>query len=298
MTVAMSTERVFSLPCFEGLRLLRKHSANHPTLPVADLLSLIDTVEADAHSLDMQASVHLSTLIEEDCPLDGHVFYQTCIKAVLLKHQPIWSKTMRSGRRRFVNTLDPNDQDVFAAAGLMHDPPPHHVVKWWDGVSGYARLISDQEKLEQGREAELLTLARERDRLKGIGITREPEWPGFDDNFAGYDVLSYDYDASGIVNRLIEVKSTTASPLCFFVSRNEWNKAKKTGEAYIFHVWDMNQDPPVLHIRTVAEITPHIPTDNGKGAWSNVAIPVLGKGLTQIMPKRRYHGKHAEEPSE
>lgn len=275
MTGVIATERVFSLPCFEGLRLFRKYQAVHPVLPVPELLALIDSVEADARGLDMDASAHLSTLVDDDCPLDGHAFYQVCIKAIVLKHQPIWSKLMRRGRIRFVKSLDTNDQDVFAAAGLMNEPTPLEVVKWWDGVSGYARLISDQEKMEQGRAAEILTLEYERDRLEGIGILKEPKWPGFDDNFAGYDVLSYNHSLSGIKNLLIEVKSTTASPLRFIVTRNEWKKAEKTAESYVFHVWDMNKTPPILHTRSVAEIAPHIPTDNGKGSWSHAAIPVV-----------------------
>src|SRR5690606_4196512 len=102
----------------------------------------------------------------------------------------------------------------------------------------------------------------------------EPEWPGFDDNYAGYDVLSYDRGETGLQNRLIEVKSTSASPLRFILTRNEWNNAEKSGDAYVFHVWDMNNEPPVLHVRTVADVAPHIPSDNGKGKWNNVAVPV------------------------
>ena len=276
MTVTVSTERVFSLPCFEGLRLFRKYRAIHPKLSIYDLLHLIDSVEADARSLDMEASVYLSELVEKDCPLHGHAFYQTCIKGVLLKHQPIWVRLMRQGRQRFVKKLDRNDQDIFEAAGLMERPTPLHVVTWWDSVSGYARLLTDQEKLEQGRAAEILSLEHERRRLKGIGIDLEPEWPGFDDNFAGYDVLSYDHSTGGIANRLIEVKSTTISPMRFFVTRNEWNKAIQAADAYIFHIWDMNAANPVLRTRSVIEIAPHIPTDNGKGTWTNAQIPVTG----------------------
>ena len=53
MNSAISTERLFSLPCFEGLRLFRKYMADHPGLKVPDLLTLLDRVEADAHSLDL-----------------------------------------------------------------------------------------------------------------------------------------------------------------------------------------------------------------------------------------------------
>ena len=274
MTVVISTERIFSLPCFEGLRLLRRYMDDFPDLSLTDLLSLMDRVEADAQSLDMEASVHLSTLVEADCPLDGPMFYQSCIRAILLKHQPIWAKTMRRGRKRFVNSLNPDDLDVFAAAGLLDDLAPPNVVTWWDEVSGFARVISDQVKIEQGRAAEMLTLEHERSRLREIGISKEPEWPGLDDNFAGYDVLSFEHGRTGVVSRLIEVKSTIVSPLRFIITRHEWRKAKSTGEAYIFHVWDMSKEPPVLHTRHVAEVAPHIPTDNGKGRWNNTEVPV------------------------
>lgn len=91
MSVLITTERLLSLPCFEGLRLFRKYKSNHPDLLIPDLLALIDSVEADAHTLDMEASVYLSELVEIECPLGGHIFYQACIKGVLLKHQPIWA---------------------------------------------------------------------------------------------------------------------------------------------------------------------------------------------------------------
>ena len=287
MTVGVSTARIFSLPCFEGLRLVRRHEAKYPALQLAELLSVIEYVEADAHSLDLEASAHLSAIVETDCPLDGNIFYQSCIKAVLLKHQPIWSQLMRMGRRRFVDSLSQNERDVFAAAGLMDDPTSRDVVAWWDGVSGLSRLISDQKKMEQGREAEMLTLERERSKLKDLGITREPEWPGFDDNFAGYDVLSYEYGPTGLVNRLIEVKSSIASPLRFIITRHEWNKAEKTGDAYIFHIWDMRHTPPVLHIRTVDDVAPHMPTDNIKGKWRATEVPVA----TQVTNTKATDGE-------
>lgn len=274
MSSPVSTERIFSLSCFEGLRLIRKYKIGHPELQLAELIGLVEKVEADALSLDLEASGYLSELVDAECPLDGQEFYQHCIKAVLLKHQPLWAKLMRQGRSRFVKKLDANDQDIFAAAGLMINPTPLEVVTWWDSVSGFARLFSDQEKMEQGRAAELLSLKHEKERLQKLGISKEPEWPGFDDNFAGFDVLSFDKNEYGLINRLIEVKSTTLSPMRFIVTRHEWSKAKKAGDAYLFHVWDMKQEPPVLHIRTVEQVEPHIPENQGKGAWTLADIPM------------------------
>jgi len=65
------------------------------------------------------------------------------------------------------------------------------------------------------------------ERLRLIGIHKEPKWPGFDDNYAGYDVLSYDHGEFGLQNRMIEVKSTNVSPLQFYLTRHEWNQAAK-----------------------------------------------------------------------
>jgi hypothetical protein len=274
MNPIISTERVFSLPCFEGLRLLRQYSASKPNLNTEELISLVEKVESDGVSLDLEASVHLATIVEDDCPLEGGVFYQFCIKAVLLKHQPIWSKAMKSGRKRFVQTLDKNDQDVFAAAGLMTDPPEQDVITWWDDVSGHARLIMDQRKMKQGRAAEILTLEYERKRLEKLGIDKELKWPGLDDNFAGYDVLSFDLINTDLVNKMIEVKSTTASPLRFFVSRNEWEQASLAPDFYIFHVWDMTKTPEILYIRTASDVAHHIPSDNEKGKWTSAIIPI------------------------
>ena len=175
---------------------------------------------------------------------------------------------------RFLDSLGINDRDIFAAAGLQQDPPPPHVVAWWDSVSCFARLIVDLQKMEQARAAEQLTMDYEIKRLGALGITKAPIWKGLDDNFAGYDVLSYDPGPFGLVNRLIEVKSTVSSPLRFYLTRNEWEQALKAGAAYIFHVWDMTKTTAILHIRDASKISVHIPTDNEKGKWSTAEIPL------------------------
>ena len=89
-------------------------------------------------------------------------------------------------------------------------------------------------------------------------------------------MLSYDLGEAGPIGRMIEVKSTTASPLRFIVTRNEWEQALKIGAAYIFHVWDMDKAPPILYERNSAEIAPHIPADNENGKWKTAEIPLGG----------------------
>lgn len=274
MSVKPTTERVFSLSAFEGVRLIRTYAAKQPSTPLDQLLPIIERIESDAPSLDLQASLYLHHIVDENCPLTGNAFYQACISAVVTKHQPNWSNAMRQGRMRFLDSLETNDHDVFVAAGLAKEPPPIEVVRWWDTVSGYARMIADIERMDRAREAEALSMEYERKRLHKLGINKEPEWKGLDDNFAGYDVLSYDTGEFAPTNRLIEVKSTIASPLRFIVTRGEWDAAAKFGSAYVFHVWDMQKVPPVLYERTTAQVAAHIPTDNEKGKWKTADIPV------------------------
>lgn len=269
-----STERLFSISCFEGLRILRIHGQDYPQLKTTELLELVIKVEADAASLDMEAAVHLHQSGFPECPLDGKPFYQGCIKAFVITYRPIWANSMRQGRMRFVESLSAGNRDVFVAAGLLQSSPSTEVVSWWDDIVGHARLVTDIEKVLQSRKAEKLTIKHEKQRLNQLGISKPPEWTGLDDNFAGYDVLSYDVKNDNEVNRMIEVKSTVASPLRFYLSRNEWDTAVSVGDAYYFHIWDMAAEPPTLYEFTVAQVCPHIPDDNRKGKWRNVEIPI------------------------
>lgn len=269
-----STERVFALSCFEGVRLIRIYAAKHPGHSLEELVLIIEHIEADAANLDLEASVYLHGLVGPECALEGEPFYQGCISAVVTKHQPNWSTAMKQGRIRFLDSLEPNDRDVFAAAGLAKEPPSLALAMWWDGVTGLARLLADLEKMKQAREAEQLTMDYETRRLASLGIDKPPIWKGLDDNWAGYDVLSYNPGEFGLVNRMIEVKSTVNSPLRFMLTRNEWDQAVKAGPAYLFHVWDMAKVPPVLYDRAVAQVAPHIPSDNEKGKWKIAEIPL------------------------
>ena len=119
MTGAISTERLFSLSSFEGLRLFRSYAEKQPNLPAHELVQLIEKVDPDGESLDLEAGAYLGTLVGSGCPMEGGEFYRACIKVVVVQHQPLWAKTMRAGRKRFVSSLSQDDQDIFKAAGLF-----------------------------------------------------------------------------------------------------------------------------------------------------------------------------------
>jgi hypothetical protein len=147
-------------------------------------------------------------------------------------------------------------------------------IQWWDDVQGRVRLYENSEAMKRARDAELLTIEHERRMLIAQQIEAESRWMAIEDNTVGYDVLSYTKGEFGPLNKLIEVKSTIASPVRFYLSRNEWEHAIEYGESYFFHVWNLQLTPPVLYEKTVAQIAPHIPLDNAKGKWKTVQIPV------------------------
>ncbi|MDX8458389.1 DUF3883 domain-containing protein [Mesorhizobium humile] len=269
----ITTERLFTMSSFEGMRLIRRNLSETPHLSIEEIVTAIWLTEPDAQSLDLEASRELHDIVDP-CDLDSHEFYRHCIRGVVLTRFPIWVKTMRLGRQVFAAKLEKDDYTIFDSAGLLVNPPSADVVEWWDTIGHEVKLEADLEKMAQARAAEKLSWDFEKQRLLDLGIDTDPVWVGLDDNTAGYDVLSYEPGVPENTNKLIEVKSTVASPMRFFVTRNEWNQALKSKHAYFFHIWDMHKEPPTLYVRTVAQIAPHIPTDNDKGKWSNAEIPL------------------------
>lgn len=271
-------ERLLSMPAFEGLRILRVHLQQRPQDPPAALVTIIRRVEAEAHSLDLEAALELHDRVAKDAPHQGVAFYRVCLAAVLLIELPAWAKLATLGRGRFIKRLKAVEfrdvRSLFRQAHLLDEPPEDDDIAWWDELQSHVRSQQSVETMKRARIAEKLTLDREQELLRKTGIDKPPRWMAIEDNTVGYDVLSYKKGEFGLLNKLIEVKSTIASPLRFFVSRNEWEQAQEFGEAFVFHVWDLKPNPPVLHERTVDQVRPHIPLDNEKGEWKNVLIPV------------------------
>lgn len=270
--------RLFSMSAFEGLRLVRKEAFENPTIDFKDIPKLLASLDPVATTLDIEAALYLHTIVNLSAPHGGVGFYRECISAIIIESFPTWAKLITLGRKRFIQKLGDDEfrdiRSLFRQAQLLEDPPTKLDIIWWDHVSGRVRLEGDRIKLERARIAEELTLNYERARLLREKIEVEPKWIAIEDNTAGYDVLSYLKGEFGLINNLIEVKSTVASPLRFYISRNEWEHALEVGDAYIFHVWNLQPEKPVLHVRKASDIAPHIPKDNEKGKWTLAEIPI------------------------
>jgi hypothetical protein len=264
--------RTFSMSAFECVRRIRLRKVQDAASSIEQIIEVMKSVDADGATFDFEAALELHHVLPHSCQTDDAIaFYRDCIDVIMLNQRPKWSKTITYGRK-FVHKLARDEVQCFEAAGLLEDPPSDRAVLWWGQTSGLARMISDGVRNEQARAAEKLSFIHETERMARLGIPGVPKWVAVDDNQLGYDILSFDPGPVGPVSRVLEVKSTIASPLRFFVTRNEWEVCQKMGSAYHFHIWDLTNG--VLHERAGADVAPHIPEDQGTGRWSAVEIRV------------------------
>lgn len=268
-------ERLFSMGSFDALRSIRKQSSESPGQSIEKNIDLIQITDPGTKGLDFEAALQLEPMIPSEAPWNiPHDFYRSCVYSVILTHKMTWAKAIINGREKLLKQLDRDQHQCFRSARLLDSPPEDDQVVWWDTLSGHMRLVDDRTRLDRARKSEKLSWEHEKERVRKLRIQLIPKWVAVDDNTVGYDVLSYDPGPYGPINRLIEVKSTVASPLRFFVSRPEWEKALEFGAAYHFHIWNLAVNPPQLHERTVAQIQPHIPNDQKDGKWKTAEIPV------------------------
>ncbi|MCA8021972.1 DUF3883 domain-containing protein [Burkholderia metallica] len=273
-----SFNQLLSMPAFEGLRVLRIYLENKPCDTIEALVELINHIEPNALSYDLDAAIYLHNVVPKNAPHNGVMFYRACIGSLLSTTLPEWAKLITLGRGRFIKRLDSEEyrdiRSLFRQAKLLEDPPSLDDIGWWDSIQACVRTQNDAEKLRRARQAEQLSIEYERNRIADLSIFLEPRWMAIEDNTVGYDVLSYNPGEFGPLNKLIEVKSTIASPLRFFLTRNEWEQARKFGNSYVFHIWDMQKNPPMLYEKSILQIEPHVPHDNKKGKWKTALIPV------------------------
>lgn len=272
-----SFDRCLTMGAFEALRVARKKMQSAPDISFETAIKIVQQIDADSVGLDFIAAIELHSHVSITIALEpSSKFYQICLAALLRTAELKWIRSVTLGRKKILSQVSRDGLQCFRAAQLADDYPNEYAVAWWDLLASDIRTVQDGGKLARGRGAERLTIEFERERLKKAGIADLPRWVSIDDNTAGFDVLSYDSGEFGPVNRMIEVKSSVASPLKYHVSRNEWESAQKYGDAFYFYVWNMNTSPPQLYVKTVLDVRSHVPTDSGDGKWSSVLIPLGG----------------------
>lgn len=197
---------------------------------------------------------------------------RSLLRELTVARRPAWARLIPRGRRHLEAYLPRNALQCMQTAGLYDAELDEAALDWWDSLASYFRSTSELERTLTGRQGERLTLASEKERLEAAGRSDlKPNWVSLDDNSLGYDVLSYSLDEAGRENPLhIEVKASSAQPRRFFLTRNEWRVAKSMNEAFVLHLWDLENH--VVTRFSVADLERHVPTDRGWGRWQTVEV--------------------------
>ena len=265
-----SLEDAFSMSAFLAFLELRSFLAGHPSLKDTDAVTSLNRVRASSTGLDFRGG--LALLRKLDSSLDWQLtqdrlrlFVFEWVKLI----RPRWLRLVPYGRERLRGALDDDQTQCFRKAGLFDEMPDADALEWWDRLADLMRGAADAEKMKRARHAERLSLEFEVSRLKCLGISRAPRWVALEDNSLGYDILSYDVDPEGlVVTRLVEVKSRLSDAI--FITRNEWENASGAAQRSVIHVWDLPEER--LREYQVHDVAPHIPLDQGHGAWQDVCI--------------------------
>lgn len=91
-----------------------------------------------------------------------------------------------------------------------------------------------------GAKAESFVLEYEKRRICNPTLQKQIKQISEVDVCAGYDILSYESDASTCYDRFIEVKAVSRN-LSFFWSKNELEIAKLQGEKYFLYLVDLSK---------------------------------------------------------
>jgi len=171
-----------------------------PSLDIEAAIELIRKTNHDSYALDFHGAVHL--VRESPIKLQGSEYGEQLrhfLMAFIRWEQPWWLRLVPYGRDKLRSALDADGVQCFKSASLFDVVPSSEVVTWWDELAGLIRGSVDTEKMISAREAERLSLKFERDRLRSLGIDKDPVWVALDDNTLGYDILSYDLTGERLV---------------------------------------------------------------------------------------------------
>jgi hypothetical protein len=269
----MAAHGHFNMSAISATVAIRRYIADYPDATAEEAATSVRRLDTDLAAHDFAGGLEIHSLLPAELSFaDTASDIRSTLSRLIAHHRPWWIRGVPYGRERFATMIDQDEAQCFRAAGLMKEPATDDVVAWWDHLAQAVRTELDDRLLQQGREAERLSLAYEHERLACLGIARTPRWVAVEDNWAGYDILSFAPGPAQPVNRLIEVKSSTQDPPRIILTRKEWEAAMRYGEAYVFHVWRLPTRD--LIERTVSEIKVHVPAERGDGRWRELEIPL------------------------
>jgi hypothetical protein len=207
--------------------------------------------------------------------------YRKNLREVLNKYlkleKPGFLLRITGGRDYFLNFIDENFEQILNDAGLYDeinlDKEGEKIRYWWDDLSDFVRELVDDKKLILGREGEKKTLLYEIDKLNKLHIKKKPRWISYEDNTAGFDILSWDENENEI---FLEVKTTNNSNGLFYLTKNEWRFSISKKKKYFIYVWIQDQSEPKIITYDELNSNKFKIEDSSNAEWQTIKVtPIL-----------------------
>ncbi|OAX56908.1 hypothetical protein A6R73_01570 [Xanthomonas translucens pv. poae] len=244
-----------------GLALLRKRASQAQDQPW-EVTVRMAAASHQGQGVDLDRACQLHELLPADL-MDSPSLYRATI-LLAARQMPPWLGQLRSGRE-FLSEAGADIRSCFERAGALDAAPNQVVVSWWDDLAGLAYGTLNQAKMDVGRRAERLSLEREHRRLEAFPGHPPVQWTALDSNAAGYDILSWSKKDGHWHPVYLEVKGFSISPARLYLTRNEWDTAKRLADDFHFQVWDVGSGR--MAQLSTSQMQPHVPTDEGMGRW-------------------------------
>lgn len=261
--------------CFELLALVSRYSLSFGQIVASfshfSAMRSADIVAFAQGTGWVQSSEEdLAALTPEGSRLLSLAGYEPMLRQALLDHidasRPPWVQCATYGRSRVMSFAGAGVAQVIVEAGLANGFEDD-VVAFWDALAARAHGLRNGSLSEIGRKGERLTIAHEEARTG-----QKPKWVAINNNADGYDVLSV-VGGGDSRSLSIEVKTTTQGASgALNLTRNEWEMAQERF-THVFHLWDIQHEPPMLAKISVSDMAGHIPTNAGSGRWEVVSVP-------------------------
>ena len=208
---------------------------------------------------------------------DNQIILRKILDKYLRNEKPGFLLRITGGRDYFLNYIDENFEQLLNDAGLYDEinlsKEGKEIRHWWDSLSDFVRDLDDDKKLELGREGEEKTILYETNKLKKLNIQKKPKWISYEDNRAGYDVLSRDKEQNEI---FIEVKSTNNSTGLFYLTKGEWRVSIAKKQKYFIHIWIQDKKEPRIITYNELNSKNYKIEDSSNAEWDTIKVtPIL-----------------------
>ena len=198
---------------------------------------------------------------------DRRIIIQDVLKALIIENSYPWKRVIKYGRSHLVNQLTENEKQVFEAADLLIENPNKEIVEWWSELES---LTSKTQENWGFRDWENRSLQKEIKILESENCPHQPVWVALNDNFLGYDIISYRKIDNDWIPFYIEVKSTDSGLSKFLISDREIQTLIQSPDCYQIDFWQASNSNLTEILGT--QMLQHIPTNNGNGRWKTLEI--------------------------